>query len=140
MSHRVEGLEHVGIAVEDIAQAKVIWQGLGFNPQQVEELPEQGVRSHIMAAPGGVCIELLESLRDDSTVKSFMDRHGPGLHHLCLQVSSLEGTLASPGVRELRLVETQPRSDERGRRVFVHPSSTGGVLIGLVEPHRTPDA
>lgn len=135
MAHHIRGLEHVGIAVDDVERAAGVWRGVGFTHHHVEDLTGQGLRSHVLQAPGGLFIELLESLRDDSAVGSFLARRGPGLHHLCLEVSSLEDTLADPGVADLRLVNPEPQHDARGRRVFVHPASTGGVLLGLVEPH-----
>lgn len=132
--HALAGFEHVGIAVEDVDAALDTFRALGFTPAWTEDLEEQGMRSHVLEAPGNR-IELLESLRPDSQLQAFLDRKGPGLHHLCLQVASLDETLEDEGMERFRLVAPEPTVDRRGRRVFVHPRSACGVLVGLVELH-----
>jgi methylmalonyl-CoA epimerase len=132
--HRVVGLEHVGIAVRDIDAAIETFRALGFTESYREDLRDQGVRSHVLEAPG-VRVELLESLRDDSQLSRFLARNGDGLHHLCLQVEALDGTLGDAGLERIRFVQREPAPDQRGRRVFVHPESACGVLVGMVELH-----
>lgn len=132
MTLRVTGLEHVGIAVADIDAALAAFARLGFERVSVEDLADEGIRSHVVEA-AGVQLELLEAVEADSRLASFLAERGPGLHHLCLQVSSVDdavGFLDSQGVERA----TEPSVDRRGQRVFVHPRSAVGVLIGLVEP------
>lgn len=133
MTHRVLGLEHVGVAVDDLDAALAAYETLGFEREWIEELPETGARSHVLRA-GDVRVELLECTAAASTLARFLERRGAGLHHLCLQVANLDDTLADERLRDLSYTG-EPTTDQRGRRAFVHPRSTGGVLVGLVEVH-----
>lgn len=133
-SHEIIGLEHVGIAVDDVGAALQTFEDLGFSQQWTEDLKDQGIRSHVLEA-AGVRIELLESIREDSALAHFLKRYGAGLHHLCLQVRSLEGSLDDANIAGFQLTGRKPTVDQRGRRVFIHPRSAHGVLVGLVELH-----
>lgn len=131
MSLPISGFEHVGIAVTDIDAALATYAELGFERVSVEDLPGQGIRSHVVEA-GGVQVELLESTSWDSRLARFLAERGPGLHHLCLRVSSLDAAIEQlDAMGDARA--TPPSTDARGRRVFVHPRAAEGVLIGLVE-------
>ncbi len=134
----VTAVEHVSIAVRDAEGAKRTFAALGFEPQWVEDLPSQGLRSHVLRAEG-VVLELIEPAAQDpaaGSLERFLARRGEGLHHLCLRVNSLEEAARAVEAAGMRLVDAEPTVDEQGRRVFVHPESTHGVLIGLVEPHQ----
>lgn len=133
----VTAVEHVSIAVRDAEGAKRTFAALGFEPQWVEDLPGQGLRSHVLRAEG-VVLELIEpaaAAPAAGSIERFLARRGEGLHHLCLRVNSLEEATRAVEAAGMRLVDAEPTVDEQGRRVFVHPESTHGVLIGLVEPH-----
>jgi methylmalonyl-CoA epimerase len=133
----VTAVEHVSIAVRDAEGAKQTFAALGFEPQWVEDLPSQGLRSHVLRAEG-VVLELIESAAAApaaGSLERFLARRGEGLHHLCLRVNSLEEAIRAVEAAGMRLVDRVPTVDEQGRRVFVHPESAHGVLIGLVEPH-----
>jgi methylmalonyl-CoA epimerase len=133
----VTAVEHVSIAVRDADGAKQTFAALGFEPQWVEDLPSQGLRSHVLRAEG-VVLELIEpaaAAPAASSLERFLARRGEGLHHLCLRVDSLEAATRAVEAAGMRLVDQVPTVDEQGRRVFVHPDSAHGVLIGLVEPH-----
>jgi methylmalonyl-CoA/ethylmalonyl-CoA epimerase len=129
---RVTGLEHVGIAVADIDAALRAFGRLGFRRISVEDLAEEGIRSHVVEA-AGVQLELLEVVEPDSKLAHFLAERGPGLHHLCLRVSSVDEAVRFLDAQALERA-TEPSLDRRGRRVFVHPRSVVGVLVGLVEP------
>ncbi len=134
----VTAVEHVSIAVRDAEGAKQTFAALGFEPQWVEDLPGQGLRSHVLRAEG-VVLELIEPAAAApvaGSLERFLARRGEGLHHLCLRVNSLEEAMRAVEAAGMRLVDRVPTVDEQGRRVFVHPESAHGVLIGLVEPHR----
>jgi methylmalonyl-CoA/ethylmalonyl-CoA epimerase len=134
----VKAVEHVSIAVRDADSAKQTFAALGFEPQWTENLPSQGLQSHVLRAEG-VVLELIEPAADAPAAGSldrFLARRGEGLHHLCLRVDSLEAAIRAVEAAGMRLVDQVPTVDEQGRRVFVHPDSTHGVLIGLVEPHQ----
>ena len=133
----VTAVEHVSIAVRDADAAKQTFAALGFEPQWVEDLPSQGLRSHVLRAEG-VVLELIEPAAAAPAAGSlgrFLARRGEGLHHLCLRVDSLDEAARAVEAAGMRLVDQVPTVDEQGRRVFVHPDSAHGVLIGLVEPH-----
>jgi methylmalonyl-CoA/ethylmalonyl-CoA epimerase len=138
----VRSVEHVSIAVRDAEAAARTFAALGFEPQWVEDLPSQGLRSHVLRA-GGVVLELIEPAAAPAAAAGpaaaslgrFLARRGEGLHHLCLRVDSLEEAARAVAAAGMRLVDPVPTVDEQGRRVFVHPDSAHGVLIGLVEPH-----
>jgi methylmalonyl-CoA/ethylmalonyl-CoA epimerase len=133
----VTAVEHVSVAVRDAQGAKQTFVALGFEPQWVEDLPGQGLRSHVLRADG-VVLELIEPAADTPVAGSldrFLARRGEGLHHLCLRVNSLEEATRAVEAAGMRLVDRVPTVDEQGRRVFIHPESAHGVLIGLVEPH-----
>jgi methylmalonyl-CoA epimerase len=134
----VTAVEHVSIAVRDAEGAKQTFAALGFEPQWVEDLPSQGLRSHVLRAEG-VVLELIEpaaAAPAAGSLERFLTRRGEGLHHLCLRVNSLEEAIRAVEAAGMRLVDPVPTVDEQGRRVFVHPQSAHGVLIGLVEPHQ----
>ena len=134
----VTAVEHVSIAVRDAEGAKQTFAALGFEPQWVEDLPSQGLRSHVLRAEGMV-LELIEPAAAApvaGSLERFLTRRGEGLHHLCLRVNSLEEATRAVEAAGMRLVDRVPTVDEQGRRVFVHPESAHGVLIGLVEPHQ----
>jgi methylmalonyl-CoA epimerase len=134
----VTAVEHVSIAVRDAEGAKQTFAALGFEPQWVEDLPSQGLRSHVLRAEG-VVLELIEPAAAApvaGSLERFLTRRGEGLHHLCLRVNSLEEAIRAVEAAGMRLVDRVPTVDEQGRRVFVHPESAHGVLIGLVEPHQ----
>ena len=133
----VTAVEHVSVAVRDAQGARQTFAALGFEPQWVEDLPGQGLRSHVLRADG-VVLELIEPAADTPVAGSldrFLARRGEGLHHLCLRVNSLDEATRAVEAAGMRLVDRVPTVDEQGRRVFIHPESAHGVLVGLVEPH-----
>lgn len=123
-------LDHVAIAVPSIAEAAPLYERVtGARCSPVEELPAQGVRVAFVGA-----VELLEPLGPDTTVARFLERSGPGLHHLAYRVHDLEAELARLDAEGVELVDRAPRAGARGHRVaFLHPRSTGKVLVELVE-------
>ncbi len=131
------GIEHVAIATNDTDAAIQLLQGLGMAPFHQEDLPAEGVRSNQFAS-GSAVVEVLEPMREDAPVRAFVARRGAGLHHVCFRVDDLEATIAQLQAQGLQLVSPQPREDQQGRRVFLHPRSGQGVLMGFVEHHPVP--
>ena len=128
------GIDHVSMASADLAEALRLFEQFGLRLTYTEDLPGEGVRSNQIDA-GNTSIEILEALRDDAPVVKFLRNRGPGLHHICFRVGDLEATIAQMQAAGLELVDPQPREDRQGRRVFLHPRSGGGVLMGFVERH-----
>ena len=127
-------LNHVAIAVEDMDEALGMYGDLfGLDPSEVEDIEEQGVRAALLQV-GGSQLELIQPLDTESGVAKFIERRGPGLHHVCFEVDGLQGALdrldAEQGVQ---LIDRSPRRGLAGMIAFLHPRSTGGTLVELVE-------
>lgn len=127
-------LDHIGIAVADIEAALTFYRdALGLDVRPPEDVPSQKVRVHF-APVGDASLELLEATSDESPVARFIDRRGPGIHHITLRVADIRLALTELRARGVRLIDEAPRAGAEGALVaFVHPSSTGGVLVELTQ-------
>ena len=127
-------IHHLGIAVESLARAVPIFTTLlGRGPDSEEVVDDQKVRVVVFSV-GESRIELLEATSPDSAVARFISKCGQGIHHLTLSVDDLAATLAELEQKGIRLVDREPRTGAAQERIaFLHPSSTAGVLIELVE-------
>jgi methylmalonyl-CoA epimerase len=125
-------LDHVGIAVKDPQAALAFYRdALGLVVEAPEEVPSQRVRAHFMPV-GQSNLELLEATSPDSAIAKYIEKRGPGLHHITLRVDDIAAALAQLKARGVRLVDDQPRPGAEGSLVaFVHPSSAHGVLVEL---------
>ena len=123
-------LDHVAVAVHSIDESGRLFELLtGEVCSQPEPLEEQGVRVAFIGA-----IELLEPLGPDTTVGRFLNRRGPGLHHIALRTDDIASELARLSSEGVRLIDSEPRIGAGGHLIaFLHPSTTGGVLIELVQ-------
>lgn len=130
-------LDHVGIAVRDVAEALAFFRdALGLEVEAQEDVPSQRVRAHFLDT-GAAALELIEPTSPDSPISKFLERRGPGLHHITLRVDDLEAVLASLKIKGVRLIDETPRPGAEGARVaFIHPASTHGVLVELQEGGR----
>ncbi|HKI57007.1 MAG TPA: methylmalonyl-CoA epimerase [Trueperaceae bacterium] len=128
-------LDHVAIAVEDLDAAGAAYATLGLQPAGADEtVADQGVRVRALSL-GDTVLELMTPLGPGGPVARFLERRGPGLHHIALRVADLDTLLARLQGQGARLIDTRPRAGRAGSRIaFVHPAFTGGVLIELVEP------
>lgn len=127
-------LDHVGVAVQNLDEAAAPYRLLGLTPEgDDEEIASQGVRVRALRC-GESLLELLEPTTSDSPIRTFLDRRGPGMHHLALRADDLENEIARLSTQGARFVSATPRPGRHGTRVvFLHPSWTGGVLVELVE-------
>jgi methylmalonyl-CoA epimerase len=125
-------LDHIGIAVKDLPAALAFYRdALGLEIEAPEEVASQRVRAHFVPV-GESKLELLEATAPDSAIAAFLDRRGPGLHHITLRVDDIRAALAQLKARGARLVDERPRPGAEGALVaFVHPSSAQGVLVEL---------
>ncbi len=129
----VAKLDHIGIAVPSIVDGRTFYEALGLAVDGIEEVPEQGVRAAFLPI-GDTRLELLEPLGPDTLLARNLDRRGPGIHHICLCVKDLRASMTELARRGFRLVTDQPQPGAHGALVcFVHPRSTGGVLIELCQ-------
>ena len=127
-------IHHVGIAVESLKAAVPIFESLlGRGPDSEGLVADQKVRVAVFAV-GESRIELLEATSPDSAIARFISKRGQGVHHLTLSVGNLAESLAELEKKGIRLIDREPRAGAGNERIaFLHPSSTAGVLIELLE-------
>ena len=128
-------LDHVGIAVRDVDAALAFYRdALGLEVEPPEEVETQRVRARFIPT-GESALELLEATAPDSAIARYVEKRGPGLHHVTLRVDDIEAALAQLKGRGIRLIDETPRPGAEGARVaFIHPSSAHGVLVELKQP------
>lgn len=128
-------LDHVGIAVRNVDEALAFYRdALGLDVEVPEEVASQRVRAHFIPV-GEAALELLEPTGDDSVIARYLERRGPGIHHITLRVDDINEALARLKARNVRLVDETPRPGAEGALVaFVHPSAAHGVLVELKQP------
>ena len=127
-------IDHVGVAVDDLDEAVALYsERLGMPVEHRETVEEQGVEVVLLGVGEGH-VELLRPLAAESPVGRFLDRNGPGLHHVAYETKDIQSALDAARAAGLRLIDEGPRTGIRNSRVaFLHTKSTGGVLTELVE-------
>lgn len=125
-------IAHIGIAVRGLDAILPFYRDvLGLPETPLDDA--DGARIAGLAA-GDSLVELLEAQSPDSPIGKFVDKKGPGIHHVCFHVDDLDGTLAKAKAAGIVLIDEQPRLGAEGKRIaFLHPKSTGGVLVELSE-------
>ncbi len=128
-------IDHIGVAVEDLDAGIALYESsFQMKLAHRETVEEQGVEAVLLDVGEGH-VELLRPLSPDTAVGKFLERKGPGLHHVAYAVGDIDSTLEAIKVAGLELIDEEARIGIRGSRVaFLHPRSTGGVLTELVEP------
>jgi methylmalonyl-CoA epimerase len=128
-------IDHIGVAVEDVDAAIALYQdSFGMELAHRETVEEQGVEAVLLDVGDGH-VELLAPLGPDTPVGKYMAKNGAGLHHVAYAVEDIDAALEKIAAAGLQLIDSEPRVGIRGSRVaFLHPRSTGGVLIEIVEP------
>jgi len=125
-------IHHVGIAVQNLDQ-KEFWNTfLGVQAEEVKEIAEQKTKIAFIPV-GETLIELLEPL-GEGPISKFLEKRGEGIHHIAVQVTDIEDVLARMKAGGIRLIDEVPKQGAEGKIAFVHPKSTGGILLELVEP------
>jgi methylmalonyl-CoA epimerase len=129
-------IDHIGVAVEDLEEAVALYSERFAMPvEHRETVEEQGVEA-VLLGVGESHVELLRPLGADTAVARFLERNGPGLHHVAYSTEDIESALERLRAAGLKLIDERPRTGIRATRVaFLHPKSTGGVLTELVEGH-----
>jgi len=126
-------LDHLGIAVKSLADAKTIYEKLGLSLSPEEAVPDEKVRV-VMVPIGETRLELLEPTSEDSVIAKFIANRGEGLHHISLRVPDLKAAVQKLKAEGTRLVSNEIKIGAGGHGyIFLHPSTTAGVLIELVE-------
>jgi methylmalonyl-CoA/ethylmalonyl-CoA epimerase len=132
---RIKRIDHVAICVPDIDEAAAKYQALfGLSPTSREVVRSQQTEACLLPV-GDSNLELI-SPKGNEALTRFLEKRGPGLHHVAVEVEGIEAALALLKTLGVKLIDETPRIGARGHKVaFVHPNATGGVLIELVEPH-----
>ena len=129
---KVTKINHVAMVVNDMNRALAFWRdALGMDLHGLREVPAE--QSQVAFLPlSGSEVELVHPTTDDSGIAKYLARRGPGMHHICLEVDDLEAMLAQLKAKGVRLINETPRAGADQRRyAFIHPESTGGVLVEL---------
>jgi methylmalonyl-CoA/ethylmalonyl-CoA epimerase len=133
-------LDHIGVAVESLEKGKSFWEALGLGPMTTEIVPSEKVKVGFFELADGVRIELLEPTEKDSPIGNFLEKRGPGVQQVCFRVKDIRATMKALKEKGLQLLSEEPRPGAHGCQVaFIHPKSTGGILIELSQPRETKD-
>lgn len=129
-------INHIAVVVADVRAALAFWQGaLGLHAERVERNEEEAVEIAFLPVGEGE-IELIAPISQESGVARYLTKTGGGMHHLCIEVDDIEASMAQLAAHGAELLNDVPKTRPDGRRyVFVHPRSTGGVLLELYESH-----
>ena len=133
----IQRIDHVGIAVPDLDAAIELYEkAYGMRCVHVEVNEEQGVREAMMeVGSSGSYVQLLSPLSPDTTIGKFLDKNGPGIQQMAYRVDSIDEVCDHLRSQGMRLLYDEPKKGTAGSRVnFIHPKSSGGVLVELVEP------
>ena len=139
MGEKFVQVDHVGIATNDLEESSIFWKMFGLSQCSDDEIvEEQGVTVRYFSSPNGgedsTKIELLEPTGENTPVGKFLAKKGPGIQQLCIRVSDLELMLKSLLEAGVQLIDEKPKVGANGVLIaFVHPKSTGGVLVELTE-------
>ena len=136
----VHGIDHAGIAVRSLEERIPFYRDvLGLGEPEIEEVPAQKVRV-AMFQTGAGRIELLEPTSPESPIAKFIEKNGEGIHHLALGTEDINGAIQAVEAPGLRMIDSVPREGAGGARIaFVHPKSSGGVLLEFCRRTHQPD-
>ncbi len=130
----IKKISHVGIATHSIAVLSEFYKTLGLEVESTEIVEHQKVQVALMKV-GESSIELIEATEEDSVVARFLEKRGGGIHHIAIEVDNLQDHLDRLKEKNVKLIDRNPRLGAQGRLIaFIHPESTGGVLIELSQP------
>jgi methylmalonyl-CoA epimerase len=133
-------IDHLGIAVKSLGAAKAIYEKLGLGVSEEETVAQEQVKL-VMVRVGETRLELLEATSENSPIAKFIAKRGEGLHHVCLSVPDLAAAVARLKKDGVRLVSEEIKAGAGGHRyVFVHPASTAGVLLELIQGRSATDS
>jgi methylmalonyl-CoA/ethylmalonyl-CoA epimerase len=131
---KVLRIDHVAIVVEDLEATMAFWRdGLGLELSHIEDVPAE--KSQVAFLPVGASqVELVNPTSEDSGLKRYLEKRGPGMHHLCLEVDDIDGMLKRLKDRGIQLINETPMDGLGGKRyAFIHPKSANGVMVELYQ-------
>ena len=130
----IKAINHVAVVVDDMEKSLAFWRdALGIPLHELRDVPAE--KSQVAFLPlAGAEVELVLPTTDDSGIARYLAKRGQGMHHLCLEVDDIQGMLAQLKARNIRLINEEPRLAADGKKyAFIHPESTGGVLVELYQ-------
>ena len=130
----IKAINHVAVVVSDMEKALSFWRdALGIHLHELRDVPAE--KSQVAFLPlAGAEVELVMPTTDDSGIAKYLAKRGPGMHHLCLEVDDIESMMAQLKAKNVRLINEESRTAADGKRyAFIHPESTGGVLVELYQ-------
>jgi methylmalonyl-CoA/ethylmalonyl-CoA epimerase len=130
----IKAINHIAVVVDDMEKSLAFWRdALGIKLHELRDVPAE--KSQVAFLPlAGAEVELVMPTTDDSGIAKYLAKRGPGMHHLCLEVDDIVGMLAQLKAKGMRLINEEPRTASDGKKyAFVHPESTGGVLVELYQ-------
>lgn len=131
---QIKAINHVAVVVEDMEKSLAFWRdALGIELHELRDVPAE--KSQVAFLPlAGAEVELVMPTTDDSGIAKYLAKRGPGMHHLCLEVDDIAAMMAQLKSKNIRLINEEPRAAADGKKyAFVHPESTGGVLVELYQ-------
>ena len=131
---KVKQINHVAVVVDDMEKALGFWRdSLGIELHELRDVPVENSQVAFLPLSGSE-VELVKPTTDDSGIAKYLARRGPGMHHLCLEVDDIDGMMSRLKSRGIRLINEEPRLAADGKKyAFIHPESTGGVLVELYQ-------
>lgn len=131
---KVLRIDHIAVLVENIYETLGFWsEGLGLELKGMEEVPQEGSRVAFLPV-GESEVELVQPTAEEGGLRRFLEKRGPGMHHLCLEVDDIEGMLRHLKSQGVQLINETPAQGSGGRRyAFIHPRSANGVMVELYE-------
>lgn len=130
-------LDHIGIAVKNLTEGRAFYEALGMSEMVTETVASEKVKVGFFTLKNGSRIELLEPTDEDSTIAKFLQKRGPGIHHICLRVQNIREVMKNLKAKGIRILSEEPKRGAHNCWVaFVHPASAGGVLVELSEKER----
>lgn len=135
----ITGVNHIGIAAPDLEEIRKIYGSILEGIESHEETVEEQKAKILSFDVGGVHLEFLEPTSPDSPIAKFLEKKGPGIHHLALTTDNIEADLSAVREKNLKLIDENPRAGMNNSKIaFLHPKSTGSVLLELCENGRKP--
>ena len=131
---KVIRIDHVAVLVDDLDKTLAFWQeALGIQLSHIEDVPAE--KSMVAFLPlGGSEVELVKPTTDDSGLARYLEKRGPGMHHICLEVDDIDGMLAQLKAKGVQLINETPLTGSGGKKyAFIHPKSANGVMVELYE-------
>ena len=131
---KITAVNHVAVVVENMEKSLLFWRdALGIPLQELRDVPTE--QSQVAFLPvAGAEVELVMPTTTDSGIAKYLAKRGQGMHHLCLEVDDIDGMMAQLKSKNIRLINEEPRTAADGKKyAFIHPESTGGVLVELYQ-------